>query len=78
MSKYKDDLDRNIHDKDQINKRKGSESSVNLSNKHNPLCNPMPYNVQNPYILKQMERNNSGLLRNNGSYLANIGSNNLG
>jgi hypothetical protein len=37
---------------------------------HNILTNPLPFNVQNPYILKDM-----GL--KNASYLANKGSQNI-
>lgn len=77
MAKYKEDLDRHVQEKETMNKRRNSESFSTLApQKHNPLSNPLPYNVQNPYILKQLERNTSGQLRN-ASYLANIGNNNL-
>lgn len=38
---------------------------------HNILTNPMPYNIQNPYILRQMG------VQKNPSYLALKGSQNL-
>lgn len=76
MTKYKSDLDKNVVDKGMtLTRRRSSESASILPSKHNPLYNPLPYNVQNPYILKQMERNSSGLIKN--SYLANIGNSNL-
>jgi len=75
MNKYREDLDRNRADKE-IQRRRPSESTPQLNGKHNPLVNPIPFNLQNPYILKQMERNSSGLVRN-GSYLAGIGSSGL-
>lgn len=76
MNKYKEDLDKNMVEKNEINKRRNSESTALLTNKHNPIFNPLPYNVQNPYILKQMEKSSSGVLKNS-SYLANIGSSNI-
>lgn len=39
---------------------------------HNVLTNPLPYNIQNPYILKEMIG-----LKNPSSYLAMKGSQNL-
>lgn len=72
MNKYREDLDKNRVDRDMQRKRP-SESTPHLNNKHNPLVNPMPFNLQNPYILKQLERNNS----RNGSYLAGLGSSGL-
>ena len=42
------------------------------SEHHNVLTNPMSYNMQNPYILRQM-----GLDGKNQSYLASKGSQNL-
>ena len=75
MYKYKEDLDRNRADKE-MQRRRPSDSTPHINNKHNPLVNPLPFNVQNPYILKQMERNNTALTRN-GSYLAGIGSSGL-
>lgn len=70
MNKYREDLDRNRTEKE-MQRRRPSESTPHLNNKHNPLVNPLPFNVQNPYILKQLERNR------NGSYLASLGSNGL-
>lgn len=38
------------------------------SDQHNTLINPLPYNIQNPYILKEMNRQ---------SYLASRGNQNF-
>jgi hypothetical protein len=27
-----------------------------METRHDPLVNPVPYNIQNPYILKDMKR----------------------
>ena len=48
-----------------------SNSSVIRPDFHNPLTNPIPYNIQNPYILKEMGA------PKNPSYLAMKGSQNL-
>jgi hypothetical protein len=76
MSKYKEDLDKYRAEKETLSSRRPSQSSSQPNIKHNPLSNPLPYNVQNPYILKQLEKNNTGMLKN-ASYLANIGNSNL-
>jgi len=63
------------------------------THKHNPLLNPMPYNMQNPYILKELGKisstNNSPAVGNgngpnqnqdygrNRNYLGSIANNNL-
>lgn len=39
---------------------------------HNVLTNPIPYNIQNPYILKEMS-----VAKNPSSYLAMKGSQNI-
>lgn len=39
------------------------------SDYHNTLTNPMPYNIQNPYILREMNRQ---------VYVADRGNQNLG
>jgi hypothetical protein len=76
MNKYKEDLDKYRADKEVMSRRRASEGSFQPAIKHNPVSNPVPYNLQNPYILKQLEKNNSGMLKN-ASYLANIGNSNL-
>ena len=40
---------------------------------HNPIYNPVPFNIQNPYILRQLQNSN----RNKANYLASVASNNL-
>lgn len=42
---------------------------------HNPITNPMPYNIQNPYILREMVGVRPRNERSN--YLANVASSNL-
>lgn len=71
MTKYKQDLDKVKNDKDYFRTRTMSEQqSMRLPNdQHNALINPLPYNIQNPYILREMNRQ---------SYLANIGNQNVG
>lgn len=27
-----------------------------IEDRHNPMVNPLPYNIQNPYILREMKR----------------------
>lgn len=54
MNKYKQDLDKVKNDKDYFRTRTMSEQqNVRLPNDHhNALINPLPYNIQNPYILR--------------------------
>jgi hypothetical protein len=44
--------------------------TINLANskldRHNALLNPVPFNIQNPYILKEMQRKN--MMFSNPSY----------
>ena len=54
------------------------------ANKHNPVINPVPFNIQNPYILKELNKyslntsSNPDLSRNNDrKYFGNIASINL-
>ena len=67
MNKYKEDLDTSSP---QTNSRiKVKERSmtgvvegrndfnlINASTSHNPILNPLPYNIQNPSILRDMQR----------------------
>ena len=71
MSKYKQDLDKVKTDKDLFKSRTVSEQQVNRlpNEQHNAIINPLPYNIQNPYILREMNRQ---------SYLASIGNQNVG
>jgi hypothetical protein len=75
MNKYKEDLDKYRSDKESLSRRHPTENIYQPVLKHNPVSNPLPYNLQNPYILKQLEKNNPGVLKN--SYLANIGISNF-
>jgi len=62
--KYKDDLDKIITEKEQSHLRtirddnRSFYPNPNQTN-HNPLYNPVPFNIQNPYILKDMRRSMS-------------------
>lgn len=70
MHKYKEDLDKVKQEKDFFKTRSMSDHQhVRLaSDQHHALINPLPYNIQNPYILRQM---------NEQSYLANRASHNF-
>lgn len=65
-AKYKDDLDKLLLQKEQEHLRTIREDNrafypqPNQAN-HNPLYNPMPFNIQNPYILRDMRRSMSPL-----------------
>ncbi len=54
MSKYKEDLDKFKTEKDLARSRTMSQQqNMKLpQDHHNALINPLPYNIQNPYILK--------------------------
>lgn len=56
MELYRHDLDRIIHDKLSQSRKNNQLMSDNKltvsSDHHNPLINPLPYNIQNPYLLK--------------------------
>lgn len=71
MSKYKEDLDKTSPTATDKFRRMAGEKIVGNNSpvtvekndfntmhqtRHNPMTNPMPYNVQNPYILKEMMR----------------------
>jgi len=34
----------------------GNDFNINHQNRHDPMTNPMPYNIQNPYILREFKR----------------------
>ena len=78
MNRYKEDLDKGRMDKEvsrsritteyQYNNPPTHNSASNLNNQHNALINPVPYNIQNPYILREMNRQ---------SYLASLGNQNM-
>lgn len=65
MSKYREDLDRTSPNKGEKTRimtgtnivGKGS-NDFNIYNHsyHNPMTNPLPYNIQNPYLLREMMR----------------------
>lgn len=52
---YRHDLDKIMQDKLSQSRKnyEERESKPSLSEHyHNPLINPLPYNIQNPYLLK--------------------------
>jgi hypothetical protein len=66
MQKYKDDLDQTSPTtgamtgsrlRSQTNPYVKNDFNVHRNdNRHDPMLNPMPFNIQNPYILKEMQR----------------------
>lgn len=70
MNKYKHDLDKlrsdkNIMSQSQLNHPNPENSPYSIyfynsdtikAERHNLLLNPVPYNIQNPYILRDMQR----------------------
>lgn len=54
------------------NPTNNNNNSTSLGEIHNPLLNPMPFNVQNPYLFKEFKK---GLIPSNSkqnAYFANI------
>lgn len=62
MGKYKEDLDKFKLSKDEMTRSRVKSEQNNLKmvpdSHHNAIINPMPYNIQNPYILREMGRQN--------------------
>jgi hypothetical protein len=71
MSKYKEDLDRisphlgaggrsrimtgnSIVNNSPYNSN--NDFNIHQEKRHDPMVNPMPYNIQNPYILREFMR----------------------
>ena len=85
----KSNFDSIIHgNSPQINKSTVANNNIFSSNyahsNHNPVINPVPFNMQNPYILKQLKKftssvtNSQDLSANsNRKYFGNIASTNL-
>ncbi len=65
---YRNDLDRIVQDKLVISRKHQpqlSDPKLKVSSDfHNPLVNPLPYNIQNPYILKEMQKMSTHNVRN--------------
>ena len=72
MGKYREDLDMILERRNRVQSEKGVSLAAMRPEFHNVLTNPIPYNIQNPYILKEM-----GGQKNPSSYLATKGSQNL-
>lgn len=60
MEQYRHDLDKIMQDKlaqsrkntQQLQPSNSYSHASNISEYHNPVTNPLPYNIQNPYILR--------------------------
>ena len=46
--------------------RNNNDFNIHKEATHNPMVNPMPYNIQNPYILREFQRRDQYLKSNNG------------
>jgi hypothetical protein len=79
MSKYREDLDRtNSRGGEKYRMMNGSrvvggttmqnDFNVFSQSRHDPMTNPMPYNIQNPYILKEFQRRSQSNPNEPGSY----------
>ena len=56
MERYRADLDEIRREKDVLrNSRTEAQSIKYPDSHHNILVNPLPYNIQNPYLLRQMQ-----------------------
>lgn len=63
MQRYKEDLDKTNPMVNPSRNRsntgpyiKNDFNILKVEDRHNPMVNPIPYNIQNPYILKEMQR----------------------
>ena len=52
-------------------------NSLNSKPLHNPITNPLPYSINNPYLLRQLQSHGRGQSNQYPSYLANVASSNL-
>ena len=73
MTKYKSDLDILRHSSKSEHEGKKISLVDMRSENHNVFTNPMPFNMQNPYILRDMGVH----VPKNPSYLASKGSQNI-
>ena len=80
MTKYREDLDKSSPSKgEKIRMMAGAQIIGNGSNDfnvhseglHNPMLNPLPFNVQNPYLLRQISQKDQTLRHTNASSLPN-------
>ena len=54
MEKYRIDLQRLVEEKRIANQKKPEPYTE--QRRHNPITNPIEYHIDNPYILKRLER----------------------
>lgn len=79
--KYRDELDKGVNEKNltklrTIRDNSGAFYPKTPDNHHNPLYNPLPYNIQNPYIMRELRRN--GLTQQTpAGYFAGVAASNL-
>ena len=52
MQKYKQDLDEYSGPRSYVQKIHTEEQDTSYLKHHDPLLNPLPFHIQNPYILK--------------------------
>jgi DNA polymerase sigma len=67
MHIYKHDLDKFMQNKLDQSRKLNTKTEANIKyseNYHNPLINPLPFNIQNPYLIKEIQKNNSQMMRN--------------
>ena len=69
MSRYREDLDKVKQHQHDIRNKSVSELELKYPfEQHHPLINPIPYNLQNPYIKRDLEQQ---------SYFARVGNQNI-
>ena len=62
MQHYKEDLDKTSNRRERAMSNPNSSLIKNdfnvlkVEDRHNPMVNPLPFNIQNPYILREMKR----------------------
>lgn len=59
MQRYREDLDKTSNSsapRQRSSTNYQNDFNVRVEDRHNPMVNPLPYNIQNPYILREMQR----------------------
>lgn len=55
MAKYRHDLDKVVQQKETLKRSRTEAHTIHYpESQHNAIINPLPYNIQNPYILREM------------------------
>lgn len=69
MTRYREDLDKLKNERYSMKHLPTPEKESKVAkDQHHALINPIPFNIQNPYILKDLKEQ---------SYLANLGNQNI-